>query len=98
MNTPYPQRWHTCALCRESTQHAVCGNRLLSRWDIMRLPDDHPPVHSWRCAAHRRYTMREASAIWGTEEGDLKEAIEIVKPLNGQLTPARPTLLGSNNS
>jgi hypothetical protein len=71
MNIRYPQRWYTCALCHESTQHAIAGNRLLSRWDVARLPADHPPVFSWRCAAHRRYKMREASAVWATELGDL---------------------------
>ena len=42
------QRWYKCALCRASTQHAVVGNRLLSCWDVQRLPTDHPP-EAWRC-------------------------------------------------
>jgi hypothetical protein len=37
----------------------------------MRLSADPPPVCSWRCATHRRYTMREASAVWANELGDL---------------------------
>src|ERR1051326_5279455 len=71
MSTPYPQRWYQCTLCRESTQHAIVGNRLLSRCDVMRLPNEPPPVFSWRCAAHRRYKMRPASAIWASAQGDL---------------------------
>jgi hypothetical protein len=71
MSTPYPQRWYTCALCHESTQHAITGNRPLSRRDVMRLPADHPPMFSWRCAAHRRSKMLEASAVWASELGDL---------------------------
>lgn len=71
MSIRYPQRWYQCALCQESTQHAVAGNRLLSRWDVMRLPADHPPAFSWRCAAHRHYKLRAATAIWANEHGDL---------------------------
>jgi hypothetical protein len=71
MSIRYPQRWYKCAMCQESPQHAVAGNRLLSRWDVMRLPTDHPPVYSWRCTAHRHYKMRPASAIWANDYGDL---------------------------
>lgn len=35
--------------------------------DIMRLPRDHPPVCSWRCATHRRHKLREASIVWASE-------------------------------
>jgi len=66
-----PQRWYECVLCREPTQHAVCGNRLLSRWEIMRLPAEEPPASSWRCAAHRPYKLRAANAVWASVLGDL---------------------------
>ena len=64
LSTPHSLRWYRCTICSQSTQHAIVCNRLLSHWDVQRLLNDPPPVHSWRCEAHRRYKMRPASAIW----------------------------------
>ena len=71
MNTSYSQRWHPCALCRTSTQQAVVGKRLLLRWDVARLSTPLQPAVSWRCASHRLYKLRAATAIWSNEYGDL---------------------------
>lgn len=71
MSIRYPQRWYPCERCQEVTQHAIVGNRLLSRWDVARLPADGAPAVSWRCAAHRRYKMRSAAAMWANQYGDL---------------------------
>jgi hypothetical protein len=37
------QRWQPCAICQAPTQHALAGNRMLSRWDVQRLPKAPPP-------------------------------------------------------
>ena len=71
MSIRYPQRWQHCTVCHAPTQFAVVGNRLLSRWDVHRLPDEGVPAISWRCEKHRTYKMRPASAIQANEYGDL---------------------------
>ena len=71
MKPHYPPRWHPCALCQEPTQHAVVDNRLLSRWEVQRLPAEAAPPVSWRCHHHRRCMLRPASAIWANAHGDL---------------------------
>lgn len=48
------QRWQPCAICRASTQDALVGNRLLSLWNVQRLPAEGAPAISWRCEADRR--------------------------------------------
>lgn len=62
MSIHYPQRWYTCALCQESTQHAVAGNRLLSRWDMLRLPSIPLPMFSQRNAELARRCPSSALA------------------------------------
>lgn len=64
-------RWHPCAICQESTQQALVGNCLLSRWDVQRLPAEAAPPVSWRCHHHRRCKLRPASTMWANEHGDL---------------------------
>ncbi len=66
-----PQRWYKCVLFHESTQHALAGNRPLSRWDVARLPSEGAPTVSWRCHHHRRCKLRPASMVWANEYGDL---------------------------
>ena len=62
---------HSCTMCGVPTQEALCGNRLLLRADVHRLPpEDAPPVY-WRCATHQRYEMRQASGVHVSERGDL---------------------------
>jgi hypothetical protein len=48
----------------------------------MQLPADHLPVFSWRCAAHRRYKMREASAPSATRAAKPLRAILSLTVLN----------------
>lgn len=64
-------RWHTCAHCDGAAEYAIVGNRLLSQRDVKRLSAERPPVFSWRCQEHEGYTMRAASAVRATQEGDL---------------------------
>ena len=65
------QHWQPCAICRAPAQEAVCGNRLLSRWDVWQLPRERVPAVSWRCERHRRYKMRATLGVRATEDGDL---------------------------
>lgn len=71
MKSWYPPRSQPCAICHTATEYAVVGNRLLSRWDVHRLPAAGVPSLSWRCELHRRYKMRPASAVCTNEYGDL---------------------------
>ena len=66
-----PSHRHPCALCDVTTNDALAGNRLLSHAEIQRLPAEHPPLFSWRCELHQRSTMRAASAVRATADGDL---------------------------
>lgn len=67
-----PQRWYKCALCRESTQHTVAANRLLSRWNAARLltgPHQCVPGALWatdtkRCARPARAGRAGAGPDW----------------------------------
>lgn len=65
------QQWHPCAICQASTQHALVGNRVLSRWEVLRLPSEDAPAVSWRCHHHRRCKLRAASVVWANAQGDL---------------------------
>ena len=62
---------HSCTICGAPTQDALCGNRLLFRADVHRLPSEHAPAVFWRCANHQRYTLRTASAVRASDQGDL---------------------------
>jgi hypothetical protein len=64
-------RWYPCAICGEPTRDTLCGNRLLLRSDVSRLPTEHAPVLSWRCQTHQRYQMRRASAVRASDLGDV---------------------------
>lgn len=70
------QQWHPCAICQESTQHALAGNRALSHWEVQCLPSEGAPSISWRCHHHRRCKMRAASVVWANEQGDLCFVLE----------------------
>lgn len=65
------QRWQPCAICQAPTQHALAGNRILSRWDVQCLPVEDAPSVSWRCHHHRRCKMRAATVVWANTDGDL---------------------------
>ena len=71
MKTWYPPSWHDCSICRTPTQEAICGNRLLSRWEVQRLPTEHVPPIFWRCEHHQLYTLRHVSSVRPTLQGDL---------------------------
>lgn len=60
-----------CARCGAPTWEGICGNRLLLRSDVSRLPTEQAPPLSWRCASHQGYQMREASAVQASELGDV---------------------------
>ena len=62
---------HRCVRCGAPTWEGICGNRLLLRPDVSRLPHDQAPLFSWRCANHQGYQMREASAVQASELGDV---------------------------
>ena len=62
---------HSCAICGEATQDALCGNRLLVGSDASRLPTEQAPAVSWRCRSHQRYQMRQASAVRASDLDDL---------------------------
>ena len=62
---------HRCTICGAPTQEALCGNRLLFRFDVSRLPTEQVPAVSWRCGSHQRYQMRRASAVRASDLGDL---------------------------
>lgn len=64
------QHWQPCAICQVWTQHALVGNRVLSHWEVQRLPSESLPAISWRCHHHRRCKLRAASAIWANDLGD----------------------------
>jgi hypothetical protein len=63
--------WQDCAICGTATQYAICGNRLLSRWDVRRLPPEYAPTVTWRCELHWHYRMRAATAVQVNAPGDL---------------------------
>lgn len=65
------QQWHPCAICQASTQHALVGNRVLSCWEVARLPSEGAPTISWRCHHHRRCKLRATSVVWANVQGDL---------------------------
>ena len=65
------QHEQRCARCGAPTWEGICGNRLLLRPDVSRLPLDQTPLFSWRCATHQGYQMREASAVQASELGDV---------------------------
>src|ERR1051326_3167484 len=71
MKTWYPPSWRDCAICRVPTQDALCGNRLLSRWEVARLPTEQAPTLSWRCEYHQHYTLSPASSVHPNLQGDL---------------------------
>ena len=62
---------HSCTICGAPTRDALCGNRLLLRPDVHRLPTEDAPPVSWRCETHQRYQMRQASGVQVSEQGDL---------------------------
>ena len=84
-----------CTICGAPAQHALCGNRVLFRSDVARLPTDHAPAVFWRCAAHRRYQLRQASAVRASALGDLVSTLtcghEVVGVFRGpwDYTPAK---------
>ncbi len=65
------QHGRRCALCGAPTWDGICGNRLLLRSDVSRLPPEHPPALFWRCASHQGYQMHPASAVRVSDLGDL---------------------------
>jgi hypothetical protein len=65
------QNEQRCARCGAPTWEGICGNRLLLRPDVSRLPLDQAPLFSWRCASHQGYQMRDASAVQASELGDV---------------------------
>lgn len=65
------QRWHPCAICQASTQHALVGNRVLSHREVQRLPSEGASAVSWRCHHHRCCKLRAASVVWANAQGDL---------------------------
>ncbi len=71
MKTWYPPSLQDCAICRAPTQEALCGNRLLSRWEVRALPPDLAQALSWRCERHQRAVQRPATAVRASEQGDL---------------------------
>ena len=62
---------HQCTICGAPTPDALCGNRLLFRKDVHRLPAEHAPTVFWRCGSHQRYQMRQATEVQVSEQGDL---------------------------
>ncbi len=62
---------HYCTICGTFTQDVLCGNRLLVRATVHQLPAEPPPALLWRCGNHQQYTIRTASAVRVTEEGDV---------------------------
>jgi hypothetical protein len=86
---------HSCTICGAPTQVALCGNRLLFRADVHRLPTEHAPPVSWRCGTHQRYEMRQASGMRVSERGDVISRLtcghEVCRVFRGQeaYTPAR---------
>ena len=65
------QPWRPCAICHVPTQHALVGNRVLSRREVQRLPSEGVPALSWRCHHHRRWKLRAANTLWADALGDL---------------------------
>ena len=86
---------HSCTICGAPTQDALCGNRLLFRSDVARLPTEQTPALSWRCGSHQRYQMRQAAAVRASDLGDLMYTLtcghEVVGVFRGQwvYTPAK---------
>lgn len=66
---------HSCTICGISTQDALCGNRLLFRADVHRLPVEDTPAVFWRCGMHQHYQMRQASAVRASDLGDLIQTL-----------------------
>lgn len=62
---------HYCTICGAPTQDVLCGNRLLFRADVHRLPAEGPPALLWRCGTHQHYLLRTATAVNVTDEGDV---------------------------
>ena len=71
MPPPDSQQGRRCAICGAPTRDALCGNRLLFGAEVSRLPTEQAPPISWRCRAHQRYQMRQASAVRASDLGDL---------------------------
>ena len=71
MKTWYPPSWQDCAVCRTPTQDALCGNRLLSRWEVRAVPTELAPTLSWRCERHQRSQLRPPSFVRANTLGDL---------------------------
>lgn len=62
---------HACTICGASTQDALCGNRLLFRKDVHRLPAEEAPPVCWRCGSHQCYQMRQARGARASPQGDV---------------------------
>ena len=88
---------HYCTICGAYTQDVLCGNRLLARAHVQQLPAEHSPTLLWRCGNHQHYTLRTASAVHATEEGDVLFSLtcrhEICWVFRGKVayTPAKLT-------
>jgi hypothetical protein len=67
----YPPSLQDCALCRAPAQDALCGNRLLSRWEIRHLPTDLAEAVSWPCERHQDSKLQPASTVHANAQGDL---------------------------
>jgi hypothetical protein len=71
MTASSSQQWHPCAVCGAPTDDALCGNRVLWRLDVSRLPADFAPSVSWRCRQHQPYHLRAATTVYTNGLGDL---------------------------
>jgi hypothetical protein len=67
----YPPSLQDCAICQAPAQDALCGNRLLSRWEVRQLPADLAEAISWRCEHHQRFKLQPASSVHANGQGDL---------------------------
>ena len=67
----YPVGPHHCTVCGDPTRNALCGNRLLLRTDVHRLPAEDAPTVIWRCRTHQRYQMRQATVAQVSAHGDV---------------------------
>ena len=66
-----PPMNHSCTICGASTYDMLCGNRLLARTYIHRLPAEQRSMLLWRYERHQHCTIRTASAVRVTEAGDV---------------------------
>jgi hypothetical protein len=62
---------HSCTICGAPATDALCGNRLLFRSDVARLPTEQVPPVFWRCGTHQRYQLHQATAVRASDLGDL---------------------------